>query len=79
MKYYSYSASLASTYRKPPKSRSPIVLKEPVPKTINALDVLLSIWIAEAVLETEPPKRRTSKKATRRGSASAGPSIVPIP
>jgi hypothetical protein len=66
MKYYSYSASLASTYRKPPKSRSPIVPKELVPKTINALDVLLSIWIAEAVLETDPPKRRTSKKGPRR-------------
>lgn len=79
MKYYSYSASLASTYRKPPKSRSAIVLRELVPKTINALDVLLSIWIAEAVLETEPPKRRSGKKAARRGSASAGPTIVPIP
>ncbi len=66
MKYYSYSASLAATYRKPPKSRPAIVPKELVPKTINALDVLLSIWIAEAVLETEPPKRRTGKKISRR-------------
>ena len=66
MKYYSYSASLASTYRKAPKPRPAIVPKERVPKTINALDVLLSIWIAEAVLETEPPKRRTTKKAPRR-------------
>jgi hypothetical protein len=66
MKYYSYSASLASTYRKSPKSRSAIVPKERVPKTIDALDVLLSIWIAEAVLEIEPRKRRTPKKASRR-------------
>jgi hypothetical protein len=79
MKYYSYSASLASTYRKPAKPRSPIVLRELVPKTINALDVLLSIWIAEAVLETEPPKRRSGRKATRRRTASAGPTIAPIP
>jgi len=65
MKYYSYSASLASTYRKSPKPPSAVVPRERIPKTIDALDVLLSIWIAEAVLETEPPKRRT-KKAPRR-------------
>lgn len=67
MKYYSYSASLSSTYGKPPKSPQALVRRERVPKTINALDVLLSIWIAEAVLETETPKRRASKKAARRG------------
>jgi hypothetical protein len=66
MKYYSYSASLASTYRKSPKAPSAAVPKERVPKTIDALDVLLSIWIAEAVLETEPRKRRALKKASRR-------------
>lgn len=65
MKYYSYSASLSATYRKPPKARSPLVRREPVPKTINALDVLLSIWIAEAVLATEFPKRLTAKKIAR--------------
>ncbi len=69
MKYYSYSGSLASTYRKPPRPKSATVSREPVPKTINALDVLLSIWIAEAVLESEarPSKTaRTTKKAGRR-------------
>ncbi len=68
MKYYSYSGSLAATYRKP-SAKSAIVSREPVPKTINALDVLLSIWIAEAVLESEahPPKpAATVKKAVRR-------------
>jgi hypothetical protein len=67
MKYYSYSASLASTYRKSPKPPSAVVPRERIPKTIDALDVLLSIWIAEAVLEeTEPRKRRALKKASRR-------------
>ena len=68
MKYYSYSGSLAATYRKP-SAKSAIISREPVPKTINALDVLLSIWIAEAVLESEarPPKAAaTVKKAIRR-------------
>ena len=54
MKYYSYSESLGSRYRKPVRSRSPIVARESVPTTINLLDVLLSIWIAEAILESEP-------------------------
>lgn len=67
MKYYSYSASLSTTYRKPPRARSPLVPREPVPKTINALDVLLSIWIAEALLATDVPRRRTAKKTARPG------------
>ena len=66
MKYYSYSASLSSTYRKSPRSPQALVAKERVPETITALDVLLSIWIAEAVLETEAPKRRGARKAARR-------------
>ena len=54
MKYYSYSESLGARYRKPLRPRAPIVPREPVPTTINLLDVLLSIWIAEAILESEP-------------------------
>ena len=54
MKYYSYPESLGSRYRKPLRPKSPIVPRESVPTTINLLDVLLSIWIAEAILESEP-------------------------
>lgn len=68
MKYYSYSESLGSRYRKPLRPRSPIVPRESVPTTINLLDVLLSIWIAEAILESEPRealrRRRVPKKQT---------------
>ena len=70
MKYYSYSESLGSRYRKPARARSPLVAREPVPTTISLLDVLLSIWIAEAILESDPraglrlrrsaPKRRAA-------------------
>jgi hypothetical protein len=43
------------------------VPRESVPTTINLLDVLLSIWIAEAILESEPRNslglaRRVSRK-----------------
>jgi hypothetical protein len=54
MKYYSYSESLGSRYRKPLRSKSAVIPREAVPTTINLLDVLLSIWIAEAILESEP-------------------------
>ena len=69
MKYYSYSESLGSRYRKPLRPKSSIVPRESVPTTINLLDVLLSIWIAEAILESEPRDalrlpRRVPKKQT---------------
>lgn len=67
MKYYSYSESLGSRYRKPLRPKSSIVPRESVPITINMLDVLLSIWIAEAILESEPRemrRRRAQKKPT---------------
>jgi hypothetical protein len=67
MKYYSYSESLGSRYRKPVRSRSPIVPRESVPTTISLLDVLLSIWIAEAILESEPREaRRLARRAPRK-------------
>jgi hypothetical protein len=67
MKYYSYSESLGSRYRKPVRSRSPIVPRESVPTTINPLDVLLSIWIAEAILESEPRDRlRLARRVPRK-------------
>lgn len=70
MKYYSYSESLTSTYRKPLRSKSPIVPKESIPKTISALDVLLSIWIAEATLEHEgSPTAKRAKRAPRKRSS----------
>ena len=69
MKYYSYSESLTSTYRKPLRSKSPIVPKETIPKTINALDVLLSIWIAEATLEHESAPAKRAKRAPRKRSS----------
>lgn len=67
MKYYSYSESVGSRYRKPLRPRSPIVPRESVPTTISLLDVLLSIWIAEAILESDPRdalrlRRRMPKK-----------------
>ena len=70
MKYYSYSESLGSRYRKPVRSRSPIVPRESVPTTINMLDVLLSIWIAEATLEIEPGDALRSARRTARKRAA---------
>ena len=70
MKYYSYSESLGSRYRKPVRSRSPIVPRESVPTTINLLDVLLSIWIAEAILESDP--RDAGRLARRMPRKRAG-------
>ncbi len=69
MKYYSYSESLGSRYRKPVRSRSPIVPRESVPTTINMLDVLLSIWIAEATLEIEPRDALRSRRMARKRAA----------
>jgi hypothetical protein len=70
MKYYSYSESLGSRYRKPTRSRSPIVPRETVPTTINMIDVLLSIWIAEAILESEPRDAlRLARRASRKRAA----------
>lgn len=66
MKYYSYSENLGSRYRKPLRPRSPIVPRESVPTTINLLDVLLSIWIAEAILESEPRDARLARRAARK-------------
>jgi hypothetical protein len=70
MKYYSYSESLGSRYRKPLRPRSPIVPRETVPSTINMLDVLLSIWIAEAILASEPRDARRPTKRTARKRAA---------
>lgn len=70
MKYYSYSESLGSRYRKPVRPRAPVVPRESVPTTINLLDVLLSIWIAEAILESEP--RDTLGLARRIARKRAG-------
>lgn len=70
MKYYSYSEGLSSRYRKPVRPRSTIVPREPVPTTINLLDVLLSIWIAEAILESEP--RDALRLARRMSRKRAG-------
>lgn len=61
MKYYSYSASPSSALRRSSKPRADVIPRERVPKTINALDVLLSIWIAEAVLEPETRSKRRAK------------------
>ncbi|HLW60128.1 MAG TPA: hypothetical protein VKV57_09450 [bacterium] len=61
MKYYSYSPNPSPALRRSLKPRTDIVPRETVPKTINALDVLLSIWIAEAVLETESRRKRRPK------------------
>lgn len=70
MKYYSYSESLGSRYRKPGRPRSPIVPRESVPTTINLLDVLLSIWIAEAILESEPRDAlRLARRMSRKRAA----------
>jgi len=70
MKYYSYSESLSGTYRKAPKAQTAQVQRERVPATISPLDVLLSIWIAEAVLETEPPKSRVPRRIARKHPAA---------
>lgn len=66
MKYYSYSPNPSLALRRSPKPRTDIVPREVVPKTINALDVLLSIWIAEAVLETESRKKRRPKAPSKQ-------------
>ncbi len=70
MKYYSYSQSLASTHRKPLRSKPATVSKERIPKTIDELDVLLSIWIAEAILEPESPASKRAKRVLRRRSSA---------
>lgn len=76
MKYYSYSESLGSRYRKPLRPRSAIVPREIVPTTINGLDVLLSIWIAEAILESEPrDTRRPARRMPRKRAAAIEPRI----
>jgi hypothetical protein len=68
MKYYSYSQSLSQTYRKPPRSKPAIVSSEPIPKTIDQLDVLLTIWIAEAILGHESLTSKRAKRVQRKRS-----------
>ena len=65
MRHYSYSAGPV-TIRKTARPKHEGILREGVPKTMTSLDVLLSIWIAESMLESETrPKKRVRKAAVR--------------
>ncbi|HTD47840.1 MAG TPA: hypothetical protein VK881_11300 [bacterium] len=65
MRHYSYSAGPV-TIRKAAKQKHEGIPRESVPKTMTSLDVLLSIWIAESLLENEArPKKRVRKTSVR--------------
>jgi len=65
MRHYSYSAGPV-TIRKAARPKHEGIPRESVPKTMISLDVLLSIWIAESMLESETrPKKRVRKAAVR--------------
>ena len=65
MRHYSYSAGPV-TMRKGAKQKHEGIPRESVPKTMTSLDVLLSIWIAESLLENEArPKKRVRKTSVR--------------
>ena len=65
MRHYSYSAGPV-TIRKTARPKHEGILREGVPKTMTSLDVLLSIWVAESLLENEArPKKRVRKTSVR--------------
>jgi hypothetical protein len=73
MKRYTYSDSFAAVYGKPLRAAPRLVARERVSKTLSVLDVVLSIWIAEAILDDAARLRiRGGRRAPRRRRAEDG-------
>jgi len=65
MRHYSYSAGPVAI-RKAARPKHEGIPRERVPKTMTSLDVLLSIWIAESLLENETRTKKRARKTSVR-------------